>query len=121
MAVEPRLFLALYVDEDITSELAPALRERGFEAQSAAEAGMLNADDESQLHYAVRHNMALVTCNADHFISLAKAWAEVGQTHTGIIVSSDQHKKRQLSHSFVFQSASQFRPLRLFNGLQSGH
>lgn len=32
-----RLFIALYTDEDITSELAPALRERGFEAQSAEE------------------------------------------------------------------------------------
>jgi hypothetical protein len=41
MSDPAQLFIALYTDEDITSELAPALRERGFEAQSAAEAGLL--------------------------------------------------------------------------------
>lgn len=36
MSDPARLFIAVYTDEDITSELAPALRERGFEAESAA-------------------------------------------------------------------------------------
>ena len=49
MAEPPRLFISLYTDEDITSELAPALRDRGLEAQSAAEAGLLNAGDAEQL------------------------------------------------------------------------
>jgi|SRR5579859_1274375 len=112
MAAEPRIFLALYIDEDITSELAPALRERGFEAQSAAEAGMLNADDETQLHYAVRHNMALVTCNAAHFITLAKSWADAGQTHAGIIVSSEQFSRRQFSQLLTLV-------LRLLNSISA--
>ena len=38
MAEERSLFIALYTDEDVTSELAPAIRDRGFVAQSAAEA-----------------------------------------------------------------------------------
>ena len=46
MAEEPRLFIALYTDEDVTSELAKAVRERGFIAQSAAEAGLLNVEDD---------------------------------------------------------------------------
>ncbi len=74
MAEEPRLFIALYSDEDITAELAPALRERGFEAESAVEAQMLNSDDEAQLAYAASRGLALLTSNADHFVRLAKQY-----------------------------------------------
>jgi hypothetical protein len=47
------LFIQLYTDEDVTTALAIALRERGFLAQSALEAGMNEVDDEAQLVYAV--------------------------------------------------------------------
>jgi len=33
------LFIALYTDEDVTGDLAPALRRRGYAAQSAIDAG----------------------------------------------------------------------------------
>ncbi len=95
MAEEPRLFLALYTDEDITAELAPALRERGFEAQSAVEAGMLNVDDEAQLSFAASRGMTLLSSNADHFVRLAKAHSEAGVSHAGIIVSSEQYGRRR--------------------------
>ncbi len=95
MAESPRLFVALYTDEDITSELAPALRERGFEAQSAAEAGLLNSDDLAQLAYAAEHNMTLLTCNVRHFLPLAKAYAETGLSHAGIILSSEQYSRQR--------------------------
>ncbi len=94
MVDEPRLFLALYTDEDVTSELAPALRERGFEAQSAIEAGMLNANNGDQLAYATSRGMALLTCNADHFVRLAKQFSETGQSHSGIVVSAEQYGRR---------------------------
>jgi hypothetical protein len=94
MADEPRLFIALYTDEDITAELAPALRERGFDAQSAVEARMLNTADEDQLAYAASRGMALMTCNAVHFVALAKRYAEAGQSHAGIILSSEQYGRR---------------------------
>ena len=86
MADEPRLFIALYTDEDVTAELAPALREQGFEAQSAVEARMLHADDEAQLAYASKRGMALLTTNADHFVRLAKSYSETGQPYAGIVV-----------------------------------
>jgi len=44
---ETRLFASLYIDEDITSRLAPALRQRGFEAIAAHEAGLKADDDDS--------------------------------------------------------------------------
>ena len=94
MAEARRLFIALYTDEDITGELALALRERGFDSQSAAEAGMLNADDESQLIYATSRGMVLLTSNAPHFAVIAKRFAEDGRSHAGIILSSEQFGRR---------------------------
>jgi len=95
MADTPRLFIALDTDEDVTSELAPALRDRGFEAQSAAEAGLLNADDSAQLAYAAEHDMALLTCDAEHFLKLAKQCAAGGRSHSGIIISAEQYSRRR--------------------------
>jgi predicted nuclease of predicted toxin-antitoxin system len=95
MAEAPRLFIALYTDEDVTSELAPALRDRGFEAQSAVEVRLLNADDSAQLAYAAEHDMALLTCNAEHYLKLAKQYAESGRSHAGIIISSEQYSRRR--------------------------
>ncbi len=34
-----RLFIFLYTDEDVTDRLAPLLRERGYEAESALKVG----------------------------------------------------------------------------------
>lgn len=90
-----RLFIALYTDEDITSELAPALRERGFEARSAAEAGRLKADEASQLAYAANNGFTLLTCNAAHFLQLAQHYAATGQSHAGLIISTEQYSRRR--------------------------
>jgi hypothetical protein len=90
-----RLFITLYTDEDLTSELAPALRERGFEARSAAEAGRLKADNASQLAYAANNGFTLLTCNAAHFLRLAQHYAATGQSHAGIIISSEQYSRRR--------------------------
>ena len=94
MTEELGLFIALYTDEDVTDELASAVRDRGFVAQSAAEAGMLNASDANQLAYAIEHQMTLLTYNASDYARLAKEYAEAGRSHAGIIISSDQYSRR---------------------------
>jgi len=44
MSESPRLYIALYTDQDVTDELAIQLRKQGFNAQSAWEAGMSRAN-----------------------------------------------------------------------------
>ena len=82
-----RLFVALYTDADVTADLASAVRRRGYQAQSAAEAGNLTLSDEAQLRYATDHGMAILTYNAQDFIPVARAWYLAGRDHTGIILS----------------------------------
>ena len=87
MSVTPGLFIQIYTDEDVTSALVVALREQGFNAQSALEANMLEADDEAQLAYAASRGMSLMTRNERDFALLARRWAATGRNHGGIIIT----------------------------------
>jgi predicted nuclease of predicted toxin-antitoxin system len=91
---ESRLFASLYIDEDVTSRLAPALRQRGFEAVAAHEAGLKADDDELHLAHVAEHRMILLTSNRDDFIRLAQKWAAEKRQHHGIVISS-QFSERQ--------------------------
>ena len=88
------LFIALYTDEDVTTNLAPALRWRGYTAQSTLEVGNLELSDEAQLKYATEQGMAILTYNGQDFIPLAQEWYFAGQEHAGIIISQ-QFDRRQ--------------------------
>jgi hypothetical protein len=45
--------------------------------------------------YAAEHGLTLLTCNAAHFLMLARQYAQAGQTHAGIIISSEQYSRRR--------------------------
>jgi Domain of unknown function (DUF5615) len=94
MAEDAGLFIKLYIDEDVSNELAVALRDRGFEAESAADARLLNVDDDVQLAHAAAYNMALLTYNVQDYLALDRQYAEAGRSHSGIVVSEDQYSRR---------------------------
>jgi len=83
-----RIFVALYLDADVDRKLAEQLRARGFKVTSAREVGNDELLDEAQLAYAVEQGCVLLTHNARHFVPLFKKWWHAGQSHCGIIVSS---------------------------------
>jgi hypothetical protein len=103
------LFVALYTDEDVTADLAPALRRRGYVAQSTLEASNTAISDEAQLTYAAEQGMAILTYNAQHFIPLARTWYLAGREHAGMIIS-EQFSQRQFGELLR-------RVLRLLNHL----
>jgi hypothetical protein len=39
--------------------------------------------------------MAILSCNARHFLPLAKAYAEAGHAHSGIILSAEQFSRQR--------------------------
>ncbi len=90
----PRLFVSLYTDEDVSSDLAPALSRRGYRAQSAAEAGNLGVSDETQLFCATERGMAILTYNVQDFVTLARAWHSTGREHAGIVLSQQFSQRR---------------------------
>lgn len=62
-----RLFIDVYLDEDVSVLVARLVRARGFTARTAVEAGQLHASDAQQLAYATGQNMALLTHNRVDF------------------------------------------------------
>jgi len=83
------LFIRIYTDEHVTALLAPALRRRGYVAQSCVEANALGWDDEEHLAYAAECGMAFLTSDASDFILLARRWYADGREHAGIIVAPE--------------------------------
>jgi len=83
-----RLFIELYLDEDVSVVAADLLRARGFSATTTQEAGQIGKSDSEQLAYAASRNKALLTHNRADFETLAKEYFSTGKTHSGIIVAT---------------------------------
>lgn len=82
-----RLFIELYLDEDVDGLLADLLRARGFEVSTTYEAGQGGKSDVEQLAYAISQQKTLLTHNRTHFEALAQQYFEAEQTHDGIIIA----------------------------------
>src|SRR3954468_1399893 len=79
--------IALFTDEDVYGDAAPALRAAGFDSISVPDVGRLGESDESQLEWATRNGRVVVTFNMGDFAALHARWLAAGRPHAGIIVS----------------------------------
>ena len=82
-----RLFIELYLDEDVSVLVAELLRARGFVAITTREAGRIQKSDAEQLVYAINQRKTLLTHNRADFEALAKEYFTAGKMHYGIIVA----------------------------------
>ena len=82
-----RLFIELYLDEDVSVLVAELLRARGFRAVTTREAGLLGQSDEAQLEYAAGGRRAFLTHNRADFETLAREYFAAGRTHHGVIIA----------------------------------
>ena len=62
-----RLFIDIYLDEDVDVLIADLLRARGFVAMTTRDTGNLGVSDSHQLNYAVSGQKALLTHNRVDF------------------------------------------------------
>lgn len=82
-----RLFIELYLDEDVSVLVADILRSRGFAALTTRDAGNLGSSDIDQLAYAVQHNKALLTHNRADFEQLAEQYRVEDKMHYGVVLA----------------------------------
>jgi len=82
-----RLFIELYLDEDVDVLIAQLIRARGFVVITTQEAGQLRHSDAEQLAYAVSQHKTLLTHNRADFEALAQTYGATGQHHDGIILA----------------------------------
>lgn len=83
-----KLFIELYLDEDVSVLLAKLLRARGFEVITTQDAKRLGVSDKEQLEYAIRKEKVLLTHNRLHFEKLHKEYLRENKEHYGIIITT---------------------------------
>lgn len=82
-----RLFIELYLDEDVSVLVAALLRGRGFSALTAHDEGRLGLTDADQLAHSASLNRTLLTHNRSDFEALAQRYADQERDHYGIILA----------------------------------
>lgn len=68
-----------HLDEHVALAVAAALRKHGIDVTTTQEAGLIGADDSTQLEYAHREHRVIVTHDADYL-----RWHRRGTEHYGI-------------------------------------
>ena len=69
-----KLFIELYLDENVSVLVAKILRARGFKVTTTDEAGRKGTSDPKQLQFAVENGYTIVTMNRVDFESLANVF-----------------------------------------------
>jgi hypothetical protein len=82
-----RLFIELYLDEDVDVLIVDLVRARGFKATTTQEAGNLHVDDDRQLAHAVSLRATMLTHNRADYEELARQYYAASRTHYGIIIA----------------------------------
>jgi hypothetical protein len=82
-----RLFIELYLDEDVSVLVADLLRARGFVATTTREAGKLGSSDLEQLEHAIIQDKTLLTHNRADFETLAQQYFASGRSHHGLVIA----------------------------------
>ena len=82
-----RFFGSVYVDEDVHVSVGELLQAKGFHSITARDAGMLQQSDDSQLEFAARNGMAILTHNYLDFLDLHTRYLETGISHSGIMLA----------------------------------
>ena len=79
--------IELFLDEDVHSGLAHALRKRGYDSIHAQELDRKGRSDSDQLLFAIQHERCLFSFNVKDFVILHNQYAKSWREHWGIIVS----------------------------------
>ncbi len=82
--------MRLLLDDQYSPTIAQELRGQSFDVVAVVERrDLIGLDDESLLRLAAGERRALLTNNVRHFAAIARGWGASGQTHYGLVFTSD--------------------------------
>lgn len=97
-----KLFIELYLDENVPVLVAKILRARGFSVLTVNDAGTRGASDPDQLDFAVERGLAIVSMNRVDFELLAIEYFQTGREHFGIFLIADNSPQNMAQRLNVF-------------------
>jgi predicted nuclease of predicted toxin-antitoxin system len=106
----------LFLDEDVWTGLAIALRQAGYDTVSVDDVGRKGLSDEEQMAFAIAEGRAILTHNIQDFAPLAATYYEQGIEHPGIIVARHFEKGELLRRTLALLGS--LRPEQLANTLR---
>ena len=92
--------IKVYLDEDVHTFIAQALRLRGWEALTTEEARRRGANDLDQIIFATGRDFAILTYNTRDFTRQHYEIVTSGETHAGIIVATRENPRRNIRALF---------------------
>jgi hypothetical protein len=88
--------IRLYLDEDVHTFIAEAVRLRGYVATTTRDQARLGAEDAEQLTFTQRHGYTIVTYNVHDYPRLHYEWLRAGKHHAGIIIASRENPRQNI-------------------------
>jgi len=83
-----KLFVDVYLDEDVSRLIAKLLQARGYDAITTHDEDMLGQDDPSQLAHAISIGRCIITHNRVDFELLHSEYMTTGKNHYGVILAT---------------------------------
>ena len=96
--------MKVYLDENLSPEIATILRQSHVDAVSAHEVGNVQLDDRAQLAHATSEGRALVTADVVDFLALARDAIQTNTEHGGIVLvprSFPGHEFREIADAVL--------------------
>lgn len=84
--------MKLFLDEDLSPQIAVILREKGIDALSVHEIGRTGFTDHEQLEYAASNGRCFVTRNRNDYIILTRQFFARNISHKGVLIISSSYK-----------------------------
>lgn len=88
--------ISLYLDEDVHTYIAHALRLRGWQAFTTEEVQRRSAADQDQIHFATENGYSIMTYNVRDFPRLHYEIIASRESHNGIIVAKREDPSRNI-------------------------
>lgn len=104
--------IRLYFDEDsMDADVVDGLRLHNVDVITAADAGMLSRNDESQIQWALENNRVIYTFNIRDFYRIHTSIIKQTKTHKGIILGQQSYsigeQIRRIRKLVFFKSAEE--------------
>lgn len=95
-----KLFIEIYLDEDVNTLIADLIRSRGFAVKTTQQTGNLGKTDDEQFEFAKSQKFVFLTHNRVDSERIAQEHFKSAQTHYGLIIAA-RHPPQEIAQRLL--------------------